>query len=922
MAVSVTGGAGIDRGTAAEPTGPLEKLGQLQSPSKDWRSSVQPLAIDPKRHRLFGEYSYPDQGGTNGAGTIIGVNPKALAIYDLTSPVPKLVGTRVFQLEKPMTGSPFNTTVASDRNRLYSLVSGHAVEDGAIAAMDFEVDPMVVQVWDLATRLPGFVAAGLTYAPEDDRLYAVGEMAVAHHGLNPILPHLKVTGMVPTVAAFDPGDGSLLWARMVPECGQVLTSYLFGATIGRSSSAISPRLVFGCSTNSSGQGETRPGQAGVVELHITPTAGPTEAQVFDVSFHPVSGSFFNGAAFGFAVFDPGSDRLFVQSLSRITPGAWVFDGRLGGWAGFITAPSTGFKGQAVNVSYGGIHPGNGHYYMGGSDGGEGGGTFVVADGRASPPQNGVFGAPPFVPHGFILGDPLSDRLFIPKGLGAEGLVARDLTRSADLLERPDYDAQTDDIGETPGTFVSFSGDTGGFGARVTAIGDTSAASGAIPLWGTLTSEIVPGATRPVGVPTNGPVSSATRGLLFARVPTANVQPAGAAASAQAMSSDTTTGQAVDETGVTWPYELRTCLDGGEGGETAPAESVGGRAEVHCDLTHYEATGSARQAGAGTGPVSIGDTRVDTRVKRTAKGGMTNTTTSLATGIRVEVPGVGTLEIGKVETVATTTAHGRSGTATAEWTRKVADVTVTVAGERYGMAGCTETVRHDGSKRTRSGDGGACDALAEAVRRLLQVRVRLLFPTPSVDATPRGAFARVSQTERDAAREVTVSDQGKVFPNDATTRRSVPGLQIDVYNDSTERSRYIVQLAGVENSSIYTVNRSADDAPCDMGGCIPGGSDEPPSLDSGDPASSSGGSLETAAAPLDDAAPVSGMAMPPAVGGSGRRPSSSDGRSGLEGLILARRSLGDGGLMASFLVLVAAAVGAVARRRRLLSGLAA
>ena len=841
---------------------------------------------------------------------------KHLVTYDLNATIPQVLAHRPVP-PSPFARPAFAAAAAPARKRVFYLTDGQNA-DLALTAIGVEGDSTLAQ-WPMAEKFPGFAPLGITYSAADDRIYAVGEMIV-ETTLGNWVAGRKLTGIVTTVAAFDPDDGSLIWARPVPECGQVIYVVTMGSLVARSAALPTPTLLIACGTGSvaTGGGDTLPGQAGALELRISPTAGMTEAAAFDVRFHPISGSYFNGAETGFAVYDPGSDRLFLQSLSLTTPGAWVFDARLGGWAGFITS-------ESPSNTYGGLHPGTGHYFMGGPRMNDPRRFLIVADGRASPPQSGVFADQRLAPEGPIAGDALTDRVFISQGPSHPSLVARILAGSVRSLERPDYDAQTDDVDEAPGTFVSFSGDTGGFGARVTAIGDTSAATGPIPNWGQTTEETVPRETSRVGV-TPPPVPAATRGLLFARVPTANVQPAGAAAAAQAASSDTTTGQAVKENGVAWPYEPRDCLDGGggDGDGAKSAESLGGRVEVRCTLATYESTGSARQSAVGTGPVSIGDSRVDTRVRRTAKGGMTTTTTSSATGIRVDVPGVGSLEIGRVETVAETVAHGRSGTASATWARKVADVTVRgPSGEElFGNAGCVQTLKHDGRKVTPSGDGGACDALAEAVRKLLQVRVRLLFPTPSVVATPRGAFAQVSQTEADAAREVTVNDQGKVYPGDATTRRSVPGLQVDVYNDSTERSRYIVQLAAAENSSIYTVNRSADDAPCDMGGCIPGGFDGPPPLDSGDLSTSSGGSLETATASLDDAAPVSDIAMPPAVGGSSRRPSSSVGRTGLDGLILARRNLGEGGLMASFLVLVAAAVGAVARRRRLHSVLAA
>jgi hypothetical protein len=172
---------------------------------------------------------------------------------------------------------------------------------------------------------------------------------------------------------------------------------------------------------------------------------------------------------------------------------------------------------------------------------------------------------------------------------------------------------------------------------------------------------------------------------------------------------------------------------------------------------------------------------------------------------------------------------------------------------------------------------------------------------------------VGQTEVDAATEVTVNEQGKVFGGDTTTRRSVPAVQVDIYNDSTERSRYVVQLAGVESSAIYTVNRSLDDAPCDTGGCIPGGLDEPFAADiAGADTSSADPSAELAVGLTDGSVPTDIASAPV----ERRRSTRSIGDDGLDGLVVSRRSLGDGALMASFLTLVGAAATVVGRRRRL------
>lgn len=892
VAVAAAALVAVEPSQAAEPGSPVEELGILPLPPTAF-SNLRIAAVDSERGRLYATFATRVVDTVRGATTHTETTGW-LATYELGPAVPTLLKVQRIDGVGDPNGTPLTSFLEPSRGRLFFLGGGLTSHDGSIVAVDVG-DGVVKGNWAMADHLPGFYPAGMTYSKADDRIYAVGEMTVVFEGVHatPTFGR-KPAGVLPTVAAFDPDDGALLWARPVPECGQVLYSFGVGSIVVRDNPTPStPRLLFVCGTGSSGFGDTMPGQAGIAELHVTPDATAVDAAGFDLSFHPISGSFFDGGKSGFAAYDYGSHRLFVQSLSQTTPGAWVFDARRRGWVGSI--PSK----EPTNY-FGGVDQATGRYYMGGSTGNRTG-FLIVADGRATPPQNGVLAPPKYSPDGFIATDPATGRLFVPRGPVLGPYVLRDLTRSAPPQAPPDYDAQTDDVDEAPGTFVSFTGDGGGFGARVTAVGDTAAIFGTVPI-------------------VKLPVDRTTRGVVLARVAGASVQPAGAAASAQAAGLDTTTDRELEQTqapvATPRPTGPVSCLDGGGGVDSAPVESAGGKAEVRCVLANYESSASARQTAADLGAVSVGDSRFDTKVRRSAKGGMVTTSTAVATGIRVEVPGVGLLRIGRVETTVRTAAHGRSGTAAAEWTRNIGDVVVEdgAGHELFGTAGCSTTITHDGKKETRSGDAGTCDQMADTIRRLLQVRVRLVFPTPEVVATPKGAFARVGQSDSDAAHEVTVNEQGKVFDGDTTTRRSLPGLQVNVYNDSTERSRYVVQLAAVESSAIYTVNSSPDEPPCDTGGCIPGGFDEPPSGDdiSGVDARSSDMSTELAAGLTDGSAPAELTSLP----ATGRRPNRSVQDNGLRGLVVSRRDLGDGALMASFLTLVGAAVALVARRRRL------
>jgi hypothetical protein len=414
-------------------------------------------------------------------------------------------------------------------------------------------------------------------------------------------------------------------------------------------------------------------------------------------------------------------------------------------------------------------------------------------------------------------------------------------------------------------------------------------------------------------------------VTFARGPSTNLQPAGAAASAQAAAIDSTTDQALrnNPQAPQWPYGTQTCLDGGDGVRTEPEQTTTGYASVSCKLAAYEAASEARQAG-GTAPgLTVGNSTHRSTVNRTVKNGMTTVAESTSTGVRLDLPGAATLEIGKATAKAVTTAHGQKGTATATWERKIESV---VAKDGTGKVvfdspGCSTTLVHNGKEVVRSGSTDSCDQLAEGVRKALQVNARLRFPLPSVEATPKGAYASVGQSVADHAGETTVNDQGNLYAGDSATRRTVPAIQIDVYHDSIERSRDIVQLAGVEATSVFTVNKSLDDDPCATGGCVAGGTDEiaPSELAAGVTDTGRPGPPVDPAGDLGTESTGDGSATSSAVliGGGRALPSGGAMARQLVGFVMTRRNLGQGGLMAAFLLLTGTAAGSIVRRRRLL-----
>src|SRR5439155_6677374 len=133
-----------------------------------------------------------------------------------------------------------------------------------------------VGVWDLSQTLPGFAASGVTYAPQDDRVYLIGEMSgstsasASSAGIG-----TKVVAPGTSVVALDPRTGKPLWIRPVPECQQVMLSFSAGALIARSDRV--PALYFFCSTGGTIGFNPFPGEAGLVRLGVSKTKSENAA---------------------------------------------------------------------------------------------------------------------------------------------------------------------------------------------------------------------------------------------------------------------------------------------------------------------------------------------------------------------------------------------------------------------------------------------------------------------------------------------------------------------------------------------------------------------------------------------------------------------------------------------------------------------
>lgn len=739
----------------------LEVVGRLPVPSPDDSSGGQVVEIDPIGQRMYYLYS----SRADGSATY-------LIEYDIRPAIPrKLREIRIAAPnELPTALSPYTTSLDKKRNRLFIMAPTQIGVNQVLVVnlKRFELEDS----WNVSAAVPGFLPYGMTFSPEDDRLYLVGDLSQSV-----VLGQVvgKVVGPGTAVLALDGDSGERAWVRPTPECQQVLDSYRVGALVARSEKL--PYLYIPCVTGGSGAGGTYPGQAGLLQLTIDKQAGQDQAFQFPLEFFPISGAYSRGdGADGLAAYDQGSDRFYLQSLAISTPGTWVFDGRRSAWVGFIAAPDN-------NNDWLGLNEGSGHYYVGS---GKDGGYLQVVDGRATPvPQGRVTG---LKADGFIVADPGSRRLFVPQGVGGAYDIIIDHTPEAVPLRPLDYDELTSDIEEGPKTTTSFSGGVNGYGARAVLIGGYG---GIVNILG-----------NPVQI---GDLRQGDRGFTAARVPAIDLRQIGASATAQAAIVDTNTEGELQDQQREWPWGPASCLDGSGKRIEQGSDTSGGTVFVACDLAKQTVTASSYFGPLSSGGVSVGASSFETKAWRDLKKGVMTESVASADGVTLTSPN-GTVSIDRVEATATTAAHGRPGSTKAVWKRVLSGVEIREKSE-------------DGDTVTRIGecsssvDEDNCEVVVDAINDALQTRMRVDLYEPEVVETPKGAFAGVQQGNADFYHSRTVYNQGATFAAEGASR-AIPALQVTVFNDSVERSRLVVQLAALQANSIYTISAPVPPPPVD------------------------------------------------------------------------------------------------------------
>ena len=720
--------------------------------------------------------------------------------YDLRTRIPKVIkdipigayGSNPGQIQIDKM-SPYVVTSDDASHRLFMLAETEAGPE--ILVVDTATGHVLPPI-TLASQVPGFVPQGLTVSGRDRRIYLVGQMAgQALVTITDTAFNGPVPASLAVVVAVNERDGQVSWVLPVKQCQKPLDTASTGSLIARA--ADRPVLYFACARPGS-----YPGESGVVQILSKPSAGQHINPGFPINFFPISGAY---GSSGIAAFDPKTERFFMQSIAFSTPGAWVLDGKLGAWIGLIAAPDD-------HDTYLGLNTRNGHYYMAGrySTGTGPRGYITVADSRQTPIPEGLVDAGVNAER-FISVDPSTNRLFLYMDLQQAGLskdvstgwvILQDHTPDASVPRPLNYDALTSNASEGAGSVTNFSGDVDGYGARALLVGG---AGGTISFAGEPPSS----------------VDSYDRGFAASAIPSVDLRSSGASATSQAAVVDNQSAsqyQSVGSQGGAHPPALpwvpTSCLNaGGKAVTQTSADPAGaGQSSVTCDMADQKVDASSSFGRVSSSGVAVGSSSFTSHITRDEKRGIVNDTTAEARAVSISTPS-GELSIARVTAEATTVAHGHRGTSLATWRRELSGIRVTDgSGTTQSIPDCETTlVLHAGGKAPRV-QQDTCRQVASQIDDALGVRVRIQLPTPELDATPKGAFAAVQQSDADFYEGRTVNSQGVVFESENPSLRPVPAMQVILYNDGTQHSRAIWQLAAIQASSIYTISPLAPPGP--------------------------------------------------------------------------------------------------------------
>jgi hypothetical protein len=604
-----------------------------------------------------------------------------------------------------------------------------------------------------------------------------------------------------------------------------------------------PQIVVPCTIASSvtqaatGTIGQPPPKTGIVTVELDASGKPTGKE--SVALSP-------GAATSF-MYDAVSDRGFLALDGPSGPVIFGYDGRT---KQYIGRTATGDAGDVL-VDSAGLDPRTGRVYAAGPSG------IYLVDGRRTPLSVGskfgafggvgqtraiaVFPPLPGVPYTQVvapLANPKCDPFHSDQATSDRYCTLPTLPVYADRLpitvDPPltDLDANTFSGTFRPGDLIktSYGANARGYGLHSDYVGNANA---------TINNSTFQGTAEQL----KAPFASGNNDQLAAEVSRLSVADGTAQGGAAAVAdgSGATTSDYHHQLGEQpYPFPTAECSNPGPSGgqrETADGYASGGNpdhpdmvgtsaqahAAVDCAPTGDPgATAEARYAGAAPAEspgFGFGESRTTARVTRTATASRAEVTATTA-GFRLDLGGGNGISIGRVTHHALAVAGGRPGTAKAERTVVLADVSATIAG--------TEVVLCQGVC-----PGDSLGVLAQ-LNALYPALLHITEPRPDAvlfAGTPKGYIAGVA-----AEAAQIYGDQGF---NGMSAEEStyLPALRVVVYNDGGSNNREVIDLAGVQVDAELGIDVLAQYVP----------SGPPPSL--------------------PDQSDAAGATVPPTLGGS-------------------------------------------------------
>jgi hypothetical protein len=636
-------------------------------------------------------------------------------------------------------------------------------------------------------------------------------------GPNATLHKTTVVALDADKMVTDPSHAAL-WNFDVPNCVRPPVNGQAGAYLGIASTG--DYLYFICQALGTATlvPTTISGPSAVLRVNLD-SSDPAQQRPanFSVESFPFAADLTQGSASG----DPAHNLLYV-----LAPGSdahfYVFDVAHRSYTGSVPLFFFG-----TNVPGVASDPATGRAYLVVQDF-----KIFVTDATSLPVQVGTdpetAEKPPL--NGAPVFDPTTRRLFVAGGTfckrdgschDSSMHVFADSMPPAPVATPDDPDAQTHQVDEAPGTPVSYRGFATAYGARLSAVGGAH---------GTQVGGLYDDAGKAAQLADPGfpNTPDADRTLYLGRVSGNELSDSAATGDAAPMTVDKESTSAAGGLQSFVTSQLPTPFQDGlasvqqalnqVSAQTAPAScsdlgdapqtqvNPSATAGAYCD--HKGLQSGAQSQTVPAAPLALpGDASIGlaaaaswTSLKRDPKTGTVANATAIARGLQIQVPGAGSVEIGEVKTVASSAAHGRTGTATSDFTRSVSEVVVSDAqGQAKFACGFT-----DPGSLAVLGGGNPCDArqLTAQLDAQFPGRVRFVIPTPDADPA-------IAHSAGGAQAEVikTAYDYWNGFNTSHDTSYEVPGLQVFFLNDSEQPSRLVLSLAGLHVQSHYTIGQT-------------------------------------------------------------------------------------------------------------------